>query len=143
MSYTRHTWVDNETITAAKLNNIEDGIAAACGGLPVVKITTVNSPSYGRNIIYWYYATKSGNTYTLAPWWSAWMSYVQAYDNTYISTAPISVPASDDVCVLILFASNAGTITAKSGGISANPIVIDTSYYYEITGDFAVTLDGE
>ena len=34
MSYTRHTWVDNETITAAKLNNIEDGIeeAAWSGG---------------------------------------------------------------------------------------------------------------
>ena len=26
MSYIKHTWVDNETITASKLNNIEDGI---------------------------------------------------------------------------------------------------------------------
>lgn len=34
MSYTKHTWTDNETITAAKLNNIEDGIeeAAQSGG---------------------------------------------------------------------------------------------------------------
>ena len=34
MSYTPHTWVDNETITAAKLNNIEDGVqeAAQSGG---------------------------------------------------------------------------------------------------------------
>lgn len=34
MSYTRHTWTDPETITAAKLNNIEDGIeeAAQSGG---------------------------------------------------------------------------------------------------------------
>lgn len=34
MSYVKHTWVDNETITASKLNNIEDGIdeAAQSGG---------------------------------------------------------------------------------------------------------------
>ena len=34
MSYEKHTWVDNETITAAKLNNIEDGVqeAAQSGG---------------------------------------------------------------------------------------------------------------
>ena len=34
MSYTPHTWVNNETITAAKLNNIEEGIseAAQSGG---------------------------------------------------------------------------------------------------------------
>lgn len=34
MSYEKHTWVNNETITAAKLNNIEDGIeeAAQSGG---------------------------------------------------------------------------------------------------------------
>ena len=34
MSYDKHTWVDNETITATKLNNIEDGIkeAAQSGG---------------------------------------------------------------------------------------------------------------
>ena len=34
MSYTPHTWVNNETITASKLNNIEDGVqeAAQSGG---------------------------------------------------------------------------------------------------------------
>lgn len=34
MSYTPHTWVNNETITAEKLNNIEDGVqeAAQSGG---------------------------------------------------------------------------------------------------------------
>ena len=34
MSYEKHTWTNNETITAAKLNNIEDGIteAAQSGG---------------------------------------------------------------------------------------------------------------
>lgn len=34
MAYEKHTWVNNETITAAKMNNIEDGIeeAAQSGG---------------------------------------------------------------------------------------------------------------
>lgn len=32
MSYTRHNWIDPETINAAKLNNIEDGIEAAQSG---------------------------------------------------------------------------------------------------------------
>lgn len=34
MSYTRHTWVDDESVTYEKLNNIEDGIeeAAQSGG---------------------------------------------------------------------------------------------------------------
>lgn len=34
MSYEKHEWVNNETITASKLNNIEDGIeeAAQSGG---------------------------------------------------------------------------------------------------------------
>ena len=31
MSYTQHTWTDDETISAAKLNNIEDGVADAGG----------------------------------------------------------------------------------------------------------------
>lgn len=32
MAYTPHTWSDNETITAAKLNAMEQGIANAGGG---------------------------------------------------------------------------------------------------------------
>lgn len=32
MSYTKHTWTDGETITAAKLNNIENGIEAGASG---------------------------------------------------------------------------------------------------------------
>lgn len=32
MSYEKHTWETGETITAEKLNNIEDGIASASGG---------------------------------------------------------------------------------------------------------------
>lgn len=32
MSYTKHTWSDGELVTAAKMNNIENGIEAAASG---------------------------------------------------------------------------------------------------------------
>jgi hypothetical protein len=32
MSYTKHTWVDGELVTAAKMNNIENGIEEASSG---------------------------------------------------------------------------------------------------------------
>ena len=45
MSYTKHTWADGEVITAAKLNNIEEGIEGAQDYMPapsafIVNITT-------------------------------------------------------------------------------------------------------
>ena len=49
MSYTPHTWVNNETITAAKLNNIEEGITEAAqsgGGIgydAVIRLTHANN----------------------------------------------------------------------------------------------------
>ena len=45
MSYTKHTWTDGELVTAAKLNNIENGIEEASsgggsgGGVLVVGVT--------------------------------------------------------------------------------------------------------
>lgn len=32
MSYTKHTWTDGELVTAAKMNNIENGIEEASSG---------------------------------------------------------------------------------------------------------------
>lgn len=42
MAYEKHTWVNNETITAAKMNNIETGIeeAAQSGGGGVLIVTS-------------------------------------------------------------------------------------------------------
>ena len=49
MSYTEHTWTTGETITAAKMNNIEEGIteAAQSGGgydLVIRFLDTANNP---------------------------------------------------------------------------------------------------
>lgn len=38
MSYTQQTWVTGDTITAAKLNNMEQGIASAGGGPLLVTV---------------------------------------------------------------------------------------------------------
>lgn len=49
MSYTPHTWGNDELITAAKLNNIEDGIAAGGSGALICHsdITLPNATSTG------------------------------------------------------------------------------------------------
>lgn len=49
MSYTQHTWTNNQLITASKLNNIEQGIteAAQSGGSgPNIIIATYTSDGY-------------------------------------------------------------------------------------------------
>lgn len=49
MSYEKHTWVNNETITAAKMNNIEDGIEEAAqsggGGYDLVIVKNNRTPA--------------------------------------------------------------------------------------------------
>ena len=43
MSYTKQTWTNGDTITAAKLNHIEDGIASSSN--VVIFETTMSNPS--------------------------------------------------------------------------------------------------
>lgn len=43
MAYTPNTWATGDTITAAKLNNMEQGIANAGGGAYVVNVTLNDS----------------------------------------------------------------------------------------------------
>lgn len=53
MSYTKHTWVDDEVITAAKLNNIEEGIEGAQDYMPAPSATIVNITAPGDDIRGW------------------------------------------------------------------------------------------
>lgn len=47
MSYTPNTWATGDTITAAKLNNIEDGIANAGGGWDaIIRLTHAENSGY-------------------------------------------------------------------------------------------------
>lgn len=42
MSYTKHTWADGELVTAAKMNNIENGIEEASSGGGVLVVHNAN-----------------------------------------------------------------------------------------------------
>ena len=43
MSYEPHTWVNGETITAAKLNNLEEGVSSGGGGSVLICNSTFNN----------------------------------------------------------------------------------------------------
>ena len=45
MSYTKHTWVDNESLSASKFNHMEDGIASAGAGYDAIIRLTHGSNS--------------------------------------------------------------------------------------------------
>ena len=51
MSYTKQTWETGDTITAEKLNHIEDGIDDASRQLSD-KITSPNSPAAGAFLVW-------------------------------------------------------------------------------------------
>lgn len=51
MSYTKHAWVTGETITAEKLNNIEDGVDDVNRHLND-KITSPTSPASGAFLVW-------------------------------------------------------------------------------------------
>ena len=47
MSYTPHTWQSGETVTAEKLNVLEQGVASGGGGMRVSVITEEDTPQAG------------------------------------------------------------------------------------------------
>ena len=47
MSYEKHTWETGETITAEKLNNLENGVASFSGGIMIINaVAAKNGSSY-------------------------------------------------------------------------------------------------
>lgn len=64
MSYVKHTWVNNEAITASKMNNIEDGIEEAAqsggGGALIVNLDTSNNNTLDKTFLEIYTALRGG-----------------------------------------------------------------------------------
>ena len=147
MSYTPHTWVDNETITASKLNNIEEGIAEAAqsggGGVAWIRI---NSAGYGgsHQTGAVYYARETAtNEYELCyPFIENYFSFREA---PVVLALPI--PEEDSgLSILYLADVGSGVDITVSGDISGNTVdayypANSTSYSgYLITGSCTINL---
>lgn len=145
MAYEPYTWSDGDAITALRLNHMEEGISTGAKklGIPIVVITTTNASSNSRTVLWWYYAHKQNGAYTLGYYWfSNWISYLSGGNHTFILPAPIPISELDDVCVLVTTGSSGVTITSMSGGVSTTPISINGTYFYEVTGDFRISISG-
>lgn len=149
MSYEKHNWTDNETITAAKLNNIEDGIeeAAQSGGgggeNPCYIATTKNFPVSSNLIATFIWVTYDDGAYYEADCLSSFRDGIQIYGNTtgaWFSSMPI--PRLDGH-YLALSLNSGIQIESSSGGISQAPVqVTNWGNVYIVTGDFEVTFNG-
>lgn len=144
MSYTRHNWIDPETIDAAKLNNIEDGIeeAAQSGGgggakTPIVYCTIPFSGSriFGRFL----YVELSGGTYTALPWAASYENIIYALGVKYnaIWMCPFPVPEDDDK--FLVFIPNDSSVV-MSGNIASTPVTVGGEDAYIVHGDIYVSV---
>ncbi len=87
MAYTRHTWVDNETISKEKLNNIEDGIQEAAqgsGGIIVHGSYIGGNYTLDKTIQELYDATQAGIPVYLVYQYGAWNDYVSDNSLAYL-----------------------------------------------------------
>lgn len=95
MSYTPHTWVDNETITAAKLNNLEEGVqeAAQSGGGKVAAVSIKYSGWEGSVGFYVAYARDVNGTLSIESPMQEYYSYSPYGSNFYI---PVPLTSESD-----------------------------------------------
>lgn len=143
MPYEKHTWTTGETITATKLNNIEDGIAGGGGGLPYFEVTTTNFPSSNNLVGYFNIYKKNGNTYEPVSSLTSYSSSLYVDGNVTSRWVGLYMPIPHIDNRYLFFTPVSGvTITATSGGIAPDPVLIDGWPYYQITGDFTITLNG-
>ena len=114
MSYVKHTWVNNEAITASKMNNIEDGIEEASqsggGGAMIVTSSIVNgAPTMDKTVQEIYDALMSGTPVYykfqygtigedyITHAWLAPITYVYTYEVTSFIRVVVNRPFSADV----------------------------------------------
>ena len=141
MSYVQHTWVEDETVTYQKMNNIEEGVTEAMnsgggGKTPIVYCTIPTSSSriFGRFL----YVELSGGTYTALPWAASYASDIYAIGVKYNATwmCPFPIPEDDDK--FLVFIPNNSAIE-MSGNISDTPVTVGGEDAYIVHGDFSVS----
>lgn len=152
MAYEKHEWVNNETITASKLNNIEDGIEEAAqsggGGNPIIHFIAHSGVSNASWLGSWRLAQKNGTKYEVVNNWVTPLYVIAgAFGGEYYGVSQYPVPQIDGLyLVLALDTSYAWIDISTSGNISEQVIVSENGYDYDgyvITGDFEIeaTLD--
>lgn len=144
MSYTPTQWGTGDTITASALNKIEQGIAGSGGGFPYCEVTTTDFPSSSSNVVgYYSIYKKNGNTYEPVVSVSSLGTTLYVFGNVTSQWACLFAPVPHIDNRHLFFSPGSGvTVTATSGGIASDPVLINGGSYYEVTGDFTITLKG-
>lgn len=150
MAYVEHEWVNGETITAAKMNNIEEGIAEAAqsggGGVAWIRINSLGYNSSHMVGAVYYARETATNEYELCyPFCENYYSYRE----TPIVLA-LPIPEEDSgLSILYLADVGSGVDITVSGDISENTVAAyyptsSTNYNgYLITGSCTINLIAE
>lgn len=145
MAYTPTTWVTGDTVTATKLNKLEQGVANAGGGGGgnlFYEVTTTNFPVSTNIVGGFAYLKKSGNTYAFANMISSFSEATAIYGNqTACWFTNVSVPTLENY-YLAYQAGSGVELTAFSGGIESTPVTVNGLNFYIVTGDFSISASG-
>ena len=135
MSYTPTNWTTGDTITAAKLNKMEQGIANAGGGeFAVVELSATGFNSATHDFGYIVYAYRKNNTWVTANdvegnWTRIW-GFSQPFDHII---PPQNTFVSADLCPFLV--SVIADEINTTGGISDTPENLYLSYGSLVAGD--------
>ena len=150
MAYVKQTWANGDTVTAAKLNHMEDGIEAASsgGGNPQITIECV---SFSNASHYMTFAIgkwdDEENAYVAQEFYNERLSLTELIDyflgmggtyTRYIYDMP--VPKADDMVLVFLPWSN-GYTTECSGNVEPNAVTLvygSVAQCKVITGDCTI-----
>lgn len=148
MAYTPTTWQTGDTITATAMNKIENGIANAGGGNPVIKMVSTNFGSYSHICGEFLLCTLSNGVYYPALILSQKDGVVYPKGNlvilyggsntVFVTCYPASVDNGNYVLIFV-----EGTCTYSfSGNISQEQVTIDdySSFGHVITGDCTISM---
>lgn len=144
MSYTPTTWTTGDTITATKLNKIENGIASA-GSVATVCVNFNDGGIGGSVVALVGYARYTNNRYSIE---SPFISYYESVPRARMYIPVPLPPAGDDFMAFIFFnfyIDNMAEYTV-SGNILSSKIeafqrasdstwLSETFYGFEVTGD--------
>ena len=139
MAYTPTTWNTGDTINAAKLNKIEQGIAGS-GGVVSVRISATGFSNGTKTFGYIVTAYRDNNTWVVSNDYSTSWVDLFGYTSPEHRLVNVMIPSDTDVAVFLLDVMKADKNI--SGGISSTAETLHLSYgsvvngnAYKITGN--------